>query len=416
MNEVLKALLEELNIRDLSAYFQPIIHLHTARVLGYEALLRPAGYDGTMLAPGILFEQADLYGCLPELEREARTTALREFARSRKEQTAGQLLFLNVSAPLLNVGVLDAGHIREAVQSYEVEPEAVAIEISESSVQETDQLVEFSRMARKSGFMISLDGYGTDESHLERIARIRPEIIKIDRSIIQGVCTDEIKQYALESVVHLARRVGAVSLAFGIENHEDLVACARAGVEFGQGFLLGRPAPTVDRAIERAEKTLKPLQEKLASTLASDLDRELQHEASLQREFGRVLDKLARAEPEEWEAILRAWKGPAARVDSLFITSPAGEQLTNTIALGRGGKAIVNPLLYAATGPGDDHGSREYVYALRLRGDGDLHLSSPHTSIATGQLCRTYSQKITGPEGARGILCVSATLSSDVCQ
>lgn len=410
MNEVLHALLEELSIRDLNAYFQPVIQLHTAKVLGYETLLRPATYDGAMLAPGILFEQADRCGCLPDLERESRMVALREFSRSRTGQSAGQLLFLNVSAPLLNVGSLDTRHIRDAVRTHDVDPGTVVIEISESSVQETDQLVEFSRAARESGFIIALDGYGTDESHLERIARIRPEIIKIDRSIVQGAYTDGIKQNVLESVVHLAQRIGAVSLAFGVETFEDLLACVRAGVEYGQGFLLGRPVPDTDRAIERAKKTLAPLREELTAALASDLAERLRDEYVLRREMESIVEKLSQADSAEWESVLREWTLPEDCIDSCFITSWSGDQLTSTITDRTEGCAPGRAPFVTVPAPGDTHGSREYIYAHHVRDVQEIHRSEPRISPVTGDLCRTYSRGFTGRDGTGGILCVSLAI------
>lgn len=413
MNDRLEPLLMELDIQHLDAYFQPIVQLHSARIAGYEALLRPATYDGTMLAPGILFERATTYGALPELEREARTVALKSFAASLRDVSPSSppMLILNVSAPLLNVGDLDARHIQDAVRKYGIQPGSVAVEITESSVQETDQLLEFSRSARHSGFAVTLDGYGTDQSHLERIARIRPEIIKIDRSIVHGVHQDETKQYVLESMVHLAHRVGAVTLAFGLEEYEDVVECTRAGVELGQGFFLGRPAPTVARAEERGATHLAALRERLAASLATDLQRTVEAETELRRTIQDVVTTLSGERDGETQSVLEQWGRQSLPVDCVFVTDGEGQQITDIVPGSVGGDPHRAALIHMLHG-GNDHRYREYVYGLRLRGHGDLHLSSPHLSPATGQLCRTYSCRFPGEGGTDRILCVSVPVAA----
>src|SRR5207237_10112682 len=73
------------------------------------------------------------------------------------------------------------------------------------------------------------------------IAALRPSIIKIDREIVNGIRLDDAKQALVEAFVSFGRRIGAHLVAEGIETRSDLATLAEMGVEFGQGFLIGRP-------------------------------------------------------------------------------------------------------------------------------------------------------------------------------
>lgn len=401
MSLSLDAFLNELNVRELATYFQPIVNLRTARISGYEALLRPSTYNDILVAPGILFEQAESFGCLPDLERASRSLAIRSFADSLGESANKQILHLNVSAPLLEQGELDAERIHDTVVNDGIEPRHVAVEITESSIQATDRLVEFADACRDRGFLITMDGYGTDESHLDRIARIRPDIIKIDRTLVQGVHADQIKRHILQSVVFLGRTLGAVSLAFGLEEYEDLVTCVETGVEFGQGFLLGRPGPTIQRTLERAEKTLPPLMKRVAETCISQLRMGLDAQREAQQNVRKLLETLISASPDRYEKLIRDWIQAGAPADCCFVTTPAGRQETPAITGETKGSALFVP-----PEPGDDHGTREYVYALTLDNHEDFHETAPHISLITGVECRAFSYRFTGIDARERILCV----------
>ena len=94
---------------------------------------------------------------------------------------------------------------------------------------------------RQRGFLVVLDDVGAGHSNLDRIPLIRPDIIKIDRSLITGVDADFYKQETFKSLVSLSRRIGALVVAEGIETEREAVAALELGADLLQGYFLGRP-------------------------------------------------------------------------------------------------------------------------------------------------------------------------------
>jgi EAL domain-containing protein (putative c-di-GMP-specific phosphodiesterase class I) len=99
------------------------------------------------------------------------------------------------------------------------------------------------RALRRLGFGFAVDDAGAGYASFALIAALRPSVIKIDRDVVHGVSRNDAKQALIEAFVSFGRRIGAHLLAEGIERRADLAALESLGVELGQGYLLGRPAP-----------------------------------------------------------------------------------------------------------------------------------------------------------------------------
>jgi EAL domain-containing protein (putative c-di-GMP-specific phosphodiesterase class I) len=95
---------------------------------------------------------------------------------------------------------------------------------------------------RSLGVRIALDDAGAADVSLQHLLGIRPDIVKIDTTVIHGIAADELRQAVAYSYASLAKRAGAMSLAEGIETEGDLAMLLSLEVETGQGYLLGRPA------------------------------------------------------------------------------------------------------------------------------------------------------------------------------
>ena len=402
MSSTLEMLRDVLELRELLVYFQPIFNIRTGNVLGLEALLRPVGVGGEMIAPGIVFQRAERDGVLLELEREARELALREFAAQRGD--AELVLFLNFSAVLLDHGHLDPGRILRTVRGHDLPVESVALEIVESGVQSQEQLASFADRNRASGFLIILDDFGTEHSNLERVALVRPDIIKIDRGIVSGAANDPIKRSVLRSIAYLARQIGALSLAEGIEHYDDLIACAEEGVELGQGFLLGRPAPDLAGACRREQEAAS----RALRQLRSDLSDRLRSSSSVMQEVettvASITERLSTAASTEMEAVLEGAVAASPQVQCAYVVDTDGVQRTETVMA----PGSVSPRRHPVFQParrGTNHSLKDYVYgpvALRR----NEFLTQPYLSLASGTLCRTYARRFTTGDGDQLILCI----------
>lgn len=213
----------------ITPVFQPIVFMATGEVYGYEALARFHG--PRQLPPDAWFAHAHRCGLGPALEARAIEAALSHGGRSSEAK-----LFVNVSPSAL---------VSDDV--WAVLPEDMAhltVEITEHEIA-TDRpefLFALERIRRRGG-QIAVDDAGGGYAGLQHLMRIRPDIIKLDRSLIDGIASDPVKAALIDSFGTFARRTGATVCAEGIENLDDLRTLGQLGVTYAQGYVLARPGP-----------------------------------------------------------------------------------------------------------------------------------------------------------------------------
>jgi EAL domain-containing protein (putative c-di-GMP-specific phosphodiesterase class I) len=109
---------------------------------------------------------------------------------------------------------------------------------------------------RRLGFGFAVDDAGAGYASFALVAALRPTIIKIDREITFGISHDDAKQALVEAFVSFGRRINAKLVAEGIENRKDLAKLREFGVDYGQGYLFGKPAmePAKPRKVEMVRR------------------------------------------------------------------------------------------------------------------------------------------------------------------
>ncbi|MGW5523012.1 EAL domain-containing protein [Gordonia sp. NPDC003950] len=210
--------------------FQPVVDIRRMVVVAYEALSRfPGPVD---LAPDAAFAAADRIGCGIELESAAIAAALS--ARTRLPTNC--FLSVNVSPEALvspQVGRL----LRDAPLSR------VVFELTEhSEVEDYQGVLRVIADIRAAGGFVAVDDAGAGYASLHHILVIRPDFVKLDRTLIVGIHADEAKGALVEMFGHFTSRTDAWLVAEGIENLDELRRLIQLGVPLGQGNLLGRPA------------------------------------------------------------------------------------------------------------------------------------------------------------------------------
>ncbi|GAA2375883.1 hypothetical protein Cme02nite_05600 [Catellatospora methionotrophica] len=217
--------------------FQPVISLRSGRVAGYEALARgPAGSE--LRNPAELFAQAQRAGRLTELDWVARAAACRAALAAGLPWDIP--LFVNVEPATMGTDCPPG--LAETIETANRELQVV-MEITERSLSD-DPAALLTSVARVRGRSnrIALDDVGVNPASLSLLALLSPEIIKLDRHIVQGRPTHETAQ-VVNAVLAESERTGAIILAEGIETERHLAAAISMGATLGQGWLLGRPGP-----------------------------------------------------------------------------------------------------------------------------------------------------------------------------
>lgn len=226
--------------------FQPIVDLTTGEVHEYECLFRPEmpimpQTISSIVRAAIETDRSvelDTYLVGVILDRVGK---LREAAAS----AGGPPLrvAINLTPASLLAPTFEANRLAELVRAKGLDPRHVTLECTEQqSVSDMLPMRRQVKALRRLGFGFAVDDAGAGYASFSLIASLRPSIIKIDRDIVYGIARDDARQALVEAFVSFGRRIGARLVAEGIERRLDLATLVDLGVEYGQGFLLGRPA------------------------------------------------------------------------------------------------------------------------------------------------------------------------------
>jgi diguanylate cyclase (GGDEF)-like protein len=207
--------------------FQPILDLRSGLVVGYEALSRFA--DADRRPPNAVFSQAHRCGLGMRLEAEALRVAF-----GHTDRPKGMFLSLNLSPSAL---------ASEPVQR--VLPRSlsnITIEVTENELVRADgNVAEAIADARARGARIAIDDAGSGYAGLKQIMRLQPDLIKLDRGLVDGVRDDPAKAALIEAVVRYGHKIGAEVCAEGVEELDDLAALAALDVAYAQGYCIAHP-------------------------------------------------------------------------------------------------------------------------------------------------------------------------------
>lgn len=228
-------------IRDKSIvpYYQPLIDLNTGELRGFEALARWQTSKDSFVSPEDFIPMAEDIGLIVELSEQL----LRRACRDAASWPADISLAFNIS-PTMMVDRLLGMRIVKVLGETGFNPRRLEIEITETAlVRDIDLAAKVIGDLRLAGIKVALDDFGTGYSSLSQLSKFSFDKIKIDRSFIGALETDEKKMNIVRTMVALGRGLGIATTAEGIEDAAQLDALKDLGCRYGQGFLFGRPVP-----------------------------------------------------------------------------------------------------------------------------------------------------------------------------
>jgi PAS domain S-box-containing protein len=212
--------------------FQPIIDLPSLGVIGYEALSRFD--DGT--APDRQFMAAAALGLGPELE----VATLRAALAAAAALPPVPWLNVNVSPALILAGE----PLRSIIAGF---PGQLMLEVTEHEVITDYEAFRRAVAALGPTVQVAVDDAGAGFASLRHIVELRPQVVKIDRSLVAGIDADPARQALLAGLRHFATSQGCRLVAEGIETEAELATLVGLSIHAGQGYLLGRPVPILPR-------------------------------------------------------------------------------------------------------------------------------------------------------------------------
>ncbi|MCI7768660.1 MAG: EAL domain-containing protein [Oscillospiraceae bacterium] len=215
--------------------FQPIVDVHTGDIFAYEALMRTD--SNINMSPFDVISTAAEYNMLYDIEHATMFNVISHYAQNR-EHFEGKKLFIN-SIPGYT---LNDGDNLIITEKYGDLMDNFVFEITEQNSVSDDELRKIKSLGGTDGNnQIAIDDYGTGHSNIVNLMRYSPQIIKIDRFLISGVDKDVNKQMFIKSTIEFARINNIKVLAEGVETSEELKTVVSFGVDYVQGYYMGKP-------------------------------------------------------------------------------------------------------------------------------------------------------------------------------
>jgi EAL domain-containing protein (putative c-di-GMP-specific phosphodiesterase class I) len=216
--------------------YQPIVSLADRSVVAHEALLRGV-VDGREIGGGDLFFVAEQAGWLHRLDRIGRESAI----TGAMPWLGGDDLFVNFNPSSIYRPQVCLASTERVVHDTGIDPGQLVFEVVEShAIADRGHLVSILDHYRSLGWRIALDDVGAGWSSLSLLAAVRPEVVKLDKSLVQEL-PDDGARTVLRAVTDLAHQLGAVVVAEGVETERLAEEVTALGADLGQGWLFGRP-------------------------------------------------------------------------------------------------------------------------------------------------------------------------------
>ena len=217
----------------------------------FEILLRMHDEDGRTIGPDRFLSAANRYQLMPEIDRWVITKAI-ELLRPQAELLSGRAVTfaINFSGQSLNDEEF-VDFLLQAIRSSGLDPSLFCFELTENAtianIARAESLI---RGLRKLGCDVALDDFGTGLSSLAYLRQLPVTMLKIDGSFVRDILKDPRAESMVRAIAQLARSMSLVTVAEYVETEEIRTRVATLGVDYGQGFALGRPVPLVDTLAE----------------------------------------------------------------------------------------------------------------------------------------------------------------------
>lgn len=385
--------------------FQPVVSISRRSVFAVEALSRGLEPDThEIIPPALLFGRAG-GGLGTELDAMCSRKALEAFGPVHHDD-GGVMLSLNTDVSVLEYGSRGSHALNRMIKDIGVSPNNVILELVESKAADLSALMDFVSYYRRRGFLIALDDVGAGHSNLDRIPLLKPDVLKLDRSLISGVHEHFHKLEIVRCLVRLAARIGALVVAEGVETPEEALCVLDCGVDLHQGFLYAvpeQPGSSCRGAIRMAEEVAAGHRARSTRRISGRHE----HSAAMDAVMLSLCMRLAAIPLDRMDEELAGCIEEGPGLECMYVLDIRGAQVTSTVCdpdvLMR-----TRRVLYAPAEVGADHSLKDYY--IPIRAGLPKHVTRPYISLASGNRCMTYARIFRhSPSGVDLILCVDMT-------
>jgi EAL domain-containing protein (putative c-di-GMP-specific phosphodiesterase class I) len=403
------SLLEIIEQKSVASFFQPIVSIKKIGVVGLEALGRGVE-SGTqrLIEPQDLYKQLEKQEPKLALDRLFRDKGLEGYAQIRSK-IPGLLLFLNIESSILTTDVVGSGHLLKKVMELHLDPSNIVIEICQSEGTDGAAIQKFVEAQRANNFLIALEGINGSRDKLTQVLNLSPDVVKLESGLVQGMAKDSYKREGVRTVVHLSQKLGALVTADGVENEEDALAALDLGVDMLQGNYFSKPQKN-DSATLGLKARIVFMASRYRRMMTERMSRDKERRNRCNSIAVSIFEELAKVDPDDQEKKLGDFFLNHPQLECLYLLNQDGVQVSETICNLRK-VPMRKQFLFQPAPPGTDHSLKEYFYGL-TNNHLTRYLTEPYISLASGNLCITFTGVLTNPEtGKTRLLCADIDVS-----
>jgi EAL domain-containing protein (putative c-di-GMP-specific phosphodiesterase class I) len=371
----------------LKSAFQPIISIPHRRAVGYEGLVR--AYEQTtdeLVSPFSLFATPKNSSEFLSLDRICRSLHAHNFS---KQSRGNEWLFLNLDLQCLANEQPHPGFMTSLFKQTGLDPSRVVIEILESRVHDRDYLNYIVNHFKQLGCLIAIDDFGAGHSNFDRIWELEPDIVKLDRNLINRAARSAKVKRIFSGMVSLIHGTGSLVLVEGVETREEALVTIEVNADLVQGYYFAHPKQDI---LEQSEfdGTLTELlqvqkQNWLMQTTALD-----EHFSRFHKYYSKALSAFQQGQSFK-DSVELVFKEPKAV--RCYLLDEAGLQIGKTIKSPHHELNRIDRYKPLLSGDKANWSQKHYHYRA-IHHPGKLQISRPYLSLTGGHLCITVSKAV----------------------
>lgn len=224
-------------------HWQPVLALRERKVWGYELLLRMITREGDIIGPGQFLPTVEKTPLIYEIDRWVIRQAIHSLARFPLARAGVRCLHVNLSGKAFSDSDL-LPLIGRELAATGVDPSMLVLEITETAaIEDVHRARNFMDALRAVGCRFALDDFGVGFSTFASLRQLPVDYLKIDGTFIRNLTTDPVNQHLVRAIVEVARALGKRTTAEYIPDEATLRMLVEYGVDYGQGYYIGRPRP-----------------------------------------------------------------------------------------------------------------------------------------------------------------------------
>lgn len=242
-----KELKQAVQDSSIIAYFQPILSCKTEQLIGFEALVRWMHPTLGMVTPYYFIKEAEESGIILKISDIVCSKSIDFYQKLQLEFSTKLNIFisLNLSSSQFEFSIVD--HFDFLCKEYSVSPTVFHLELTEGlAMEDTNKTLEILRLLQERGFSISIDDFGTGYSSLSYLKEFPLSTLKIDKSFIDTIVTDEKSRSLIETILALSKSLNLNTIAEGVEDREQMELLKELGCDAIQGYYYAKPMSETD--------------------------------------------------------------------------------------------------------------------------------------------------------------------------